>query len=183
MTASWKLAATSLTRLAIQVGGTCRAFCPARAYRTAVFRPEKLQISRSSCRNDRGKANAAGLPPRAARSISGPPGYPRPSRLATLSKASPAASSVVPPRSSLLERALATIKAGMPPRNDQSHARKDLAIGISELAGVKMTLEVIDGDQRDIECQRQGLGRRQPHDQGADQPGPRRHRHRPEIGQ
>ena len=45
-----------------------------------------------------------------------------------------------------------------------------------------MALEVIDGDQRDLQRQRQRLGGRQPDDQGADQPGPRRHGDRAQIG-
>ena len=47
----------------------------------------------------------------------------------------------------VLERAVAQIQAGVPARNDQSDARIDLAVGIGELAGVKMAFEVVDGDQ------------------------------------
>ena len=47
-----------------------------------------------------GSFNASDDPSRARRSISGPPGYPRPSHRATLSYASPAASSIVSPSTS-----------------------------------------------------------------------------------
>ena len=60
----------------------------------------------------------------------------------------------------VLERALATVKAGMPAGDDQAGAREHVAIGISELARVKMPFEMVDGDEWDLECQRQGLRRR-----------------------
>ncbi len=64
------------------------------------------------------------------------------------------------------ERALAKVKAGMPSGNDQARAGVNVAIGIGELARVKMTFQVIDGDERDLECQRQRLRRRQSRRQG-----------------
>ena len=61
----------------------------------AVFNPEKLKSSSSIC--GIGKLKRRGFPPRANLSIIGPPGYGMPKILADLSKASPAASSLVWP--------------------------------------------------------------------------------------
>src|SRR2546427_59957 len=68
--------------------------------RTAVLRPlkEKSNAARERRESPRGKSIACGLPERASWSMCAPPGYGRPSSLATLSKASPAASSRVWPR-------------------------------------------------------------------------------------
>lgn len=66
---------------------------------TAVFSPEKEKsyaASRGPVR-PRGKAMASGSPSRASRSMTGPPGKPSCSTRAILSKASPAASSMVAP--------------------------------------------------------------------------------------
>ncbi len=46
-----------------------------------------------------------------------------------------------------------------------------------------MTLEVVDGDQRDLECQSQALGRGQTHDERTHQTRPGSDRHRPQIGE
>jgi len=68
-----------------------------RYVKSAVFRPlnEKLRSPLSSI--GRGRLRCSGLPSLAAFSMAGPPGYPRPSILAALSSASPAASSSVVP--------------------------------------------------------------------------------------
>ena len=64
----------------------------------AVFRPEN-DISQFFCLvNGDGKLKAWGSPLSAFFSTTGPPGYPKPIILAVLSKASPGASSIVPPR-------------------------------------------------------------------------------------
>src|SRR5205807_2320759 len=62
-------------------------------YSSAVFRPLKLYSRPGS--EGRGRGWRLGLPVRAMRSSAGPPGKPRPSIRAALSKASPAASSRV----------------------------------------------------------------------------------------
>jgi hypothetical protein len=64
---------------------------------TAVFSPENENSKPLRSSIDRGNAIAFASPSRARRSITGPPGYPSPSSFATLSKASPAASSRVHP--------------------------------------------------------------------------------------
>ena len=75
---------------------------PRPASRTAVLRPEKEKSSRSSCSSGRGKLEALADRPiqRHAARPAGPPGWPRPRSLATLSKASPSASSMVVPQRS-----------------------------------------------------------------------------------
>src|SRR5881394_780985 len=88
-TASWKpraMCGRSRSRLS-----DARTACS-----TAVLSPEN-ENSNPSAIIGRGKVNRVGSPSRARRSIAAPPGYPRPSRLATLSNASPAASSRVWP--------------------------------------------------------------------------------------
>ena len=99
-TASWNEAATSAT------GPARRRAARASTQRaTAVFRPENEKSNVPSWPlGPRGKAIASGSPSRAARSIGGPPGNGRPSTRATLSKASPAASSTVAPKRDDLAR-------------------------------------------------------------------------------
>ncbi len=102
-TASWKDAATSATGTGSPESSrawTHRA--------TAVFSPEKEKSKRCRSRSrpelsPRGKSMATEDPDRAARSMCGPPGKGSPSRRATLSKASPAASSIVAPSGSTEE--------------------------------------------------------------------------------
>src|SRR5215472_12838728 len=91
-TASWNDAATSATGTGIPASlraSTQRA--------TAVFRPAKEKSSVPSWYLARGNLIAPGSPDAASRSIGGPPGNGRPSTRATLSYASPAASSIVAP--------------------------------------------------------------------------------------
>ena len=63
----------------------------------------------------------------------------------------------------------------MAARDDQPQARVDLPVGMRELAGIKMTLKMIDRDQRNSKHERECLGGGQPDHERADQPGPRRH--------
>src|SRR5204862_3932970 len=92
-TAAWNEAATSATSAASQ-GGPARE---ASAVPTAVLSPEKEKSNPGRSSIGRGKSNASARPCAASWSIGGPPGKPSPSRLATLSYASPAASSSVAP--------------------------------------------------------------------------------------
>ncbi len=55
-TASWKLAARSRDSVAADRRRARARSGREAAYRTAVFSPEKLKISRSSCKKERGKA-------------------------------------------------------------------------------------------------------------------------------
>ena len=64
----------------------------------------------------------------------------------------------------------AVVEAGVSSRDHQADAGIDLAIRVGELAGVQVAFQVVDGDQRDVQRHRQGLGRRQADDQGTDQP-------------
>ena len=91
--ASWKEAATSFFAY---VGVASKYLA------TAVFKPENENsnglVSQSLVVvNPRGKSIAVALPVFAIRSIAGPPGKPRSMMRAILSKASPAASSMVSP--------------------------------------------------------------------------------------
>ena len=74
-----------------------RAAAAGEPRRTAVFRPEKERSQPSRSSSGRGSAKRRGSPAAASRSTSGPPGWPRPRSFATLSNASPGASSIVPP--------------------------------------------------------------------------------------
>ena len=114
---------------------------------TAVLSPEneKSKRCRSRSRRDvrpRGKSIVTDDPDRASRSMCGPPGNGRPSSRATLSNASPAASSIVAP-----ERHDAVVRAGhvadpqqrrVPAADQQRDAR----------LGQRAVLELVDGDVR-----------------------------------
>jgi hypothetical protein len=77
----------------------CAAASRRTSVNTAVFNPLKL-MSRSPLSSiGRGSDTAPSRPASASRASAGPPGYPRPRSFAVLSKASPAASSLVSPRS------------------------------------------------------------------------------------
>ena len=102
-TARWKLAQRSASSWS---PGDHPSPCARTCRSTAVFSPLKLKshcpFFRGSLRSGcviraTGKRRARSLPVLARRSITGPPGYPRPSSFATLSYASPAASSRVRP--------------------------------------------------------------------------------------
>ena len=81
------------------------------------------------------------------------------------------------------QRAPADIEAGMAPGDDQADAGVDLAVGKSELAGVKVAFQVVDGDKRDVEREGQRLGRGQSYHEGADQPRSRRDRDHSQVAQ
>ncbi len=66
-------------------------------WRTAVLRPEKEKSQPGLRHIGRGNWQRCGSPPVAAFSTAGPPGKPRPSSLAVLSKHSPTASSMMVP--------------------------------------------------------------------------------------
>src|SRR5262249_37941769 len=84
-TAAWNDAATSAT----SASGLRRQYVT-----TAVFSPENEKSS-PSVAIGRGNGIASGSPRSDSASIAGPPGYPSPRNRATLSNASPAASSTV----------------------------------------------------------------------------------------
>ena len=67
---------------------------------------------------------AARCPSRARRSMIGPPGYPRPSSFATLSYASPAASSRVRPSSAYSPSGFDQVEAGVAARDDEHDGRQ-----------------------------------------------------------
>ena len=135
--------------------------------RAAVLRPEKLKgRRRESCRKARGTHKHAGLALFCAtRSSAGPPGKPRPSRLATLSNASPAASSIVPPSSSAARGPGAAVQGACarprPPAPLEGKRVDTVShpAGWGELAGVEVAFEVVEGHQRQALRQGQGLGR------------------------
>ncbi len=101
---SASISATALLEAGGDVGGVLgreRAGrrSAATSWATAVFRPEKEKSQPGRPQHGARECEAGrGRRPRASRSSAGPPGQPRPSSLATLSKASPMASSMVPPR-------------------------------------------------------------------------------------
>ena len=182
-TASWKLAATSLTRLAIQVGRNLSRVLSAQGIEDGRLQAREtpdqpIVMQERSGKGKRRRIAALG------RSLDlGTAGISQAEQAGHLIEGFARRVVGRAPEKLVLERAVAKVQAGVSPRDDQADAREDLAIGIRELAGVKMTFEVVDGDQRDLECQCQGLGRGQPHDEGPDKPGPGRHRHRPQIGE
>ena len=152
----------------------CPARCSASTCRaTAVFSPEKEKSNGASRGpvSPRGNAIAAGSPSRATRSMCGPPGNGSPSSRATLSNASPAASSIVAPsgvtgpaRSGHVEQ------AGVPAGDQQRQARRQRAV----LQGVDGDVrgEVVDPVQRHVPGRRVGLRRGHPDQQRPGQPGP-----------
>ena len=153
-----------------------------RARATALFRPAKEKCGSSDPFSGRGRGTARESPSSAARSTAGPPGKPRPSSLAVLSDASPAASSIVVARRAIGAGALrASSNLTMPARGKQQQVGKG-EIGIGKTRRKRMALKMIDRDQR-LAC---GMGERlaghQPHHDTANQPGPGwwRRRHRPQ---
>ena len=75
---------------------------------------------------------------------------------ATLSKASPAASSMVAAQQLEIQRAQAAIEAGVAAADDQADAGKDLLRAAGQPAGVDVGLQVVDGHQRDVAGPRTG---------------------------
>ena len=95
-TARWK--AAQMSARSARRRPPCAATAASRARSTAVFRPEKLMSKPGRSSNGRGSGTREGSPDAASTSTAGPPGWPRPRIFATLSNASPGASSMVPPR-------------------------------------------------------------------------------------
>ena len=169
-TASWKLAATSAT-------GTGSP--PAAAPRPSGRRPSSGRRRRSRTGasrgpvSPRGKAIAAGSPSRATRSMCGPPGNGSPSSRATLSKASPAASSMVAPSGGHRRR------RGRRRRSSASGRRRPAAPGTARAAGRARSVSTATCAARWLtpysglsSADRVGLGRGDADQQRAGQPGP-----------
>ena len=98
------------------------------------------------------KAKRRGSPVAASRSIAGPPGKPRPSMRATLSKASPAASSRVRPRRRYWPWPSARTRSVWPPETISATSGKRSARRLVEArpvqpVGVHVAFEVIDAQQ------------------------------------
>ncbi len=91
-TASWNDAHVSCRSASASPSGYASQWV-----RSAVLSPEKEKSGCSEWSIGLGNGNRSRTPSRASRSMRTPPGYPRPSSFATLSKASPAASSRVCP--------------------------------------------------------------------------------------
>ena len=131
---------------------TCRA--------TAVFSPEKEKSNGASRGpvSPRGNATAAGSPSRATRSMCGPPGNGSPSSRATLSNASPAASSIVRAERRDRARDVGHVEqAGVPAGDEQREAGRQRAV----LQGVDGDVrgEVVDAVERHVPGRGVGLGR------------------------
>ncbi|MFN8112164.1 MAG: hypothetical protein U0R51_03080 [Solirubrobacterales bacterium] len=102
--------------------------------------------------------------------IAGPPGNPRPSSRAALSRASPAVSSSVWPAIANLPSSRTSASSVRPPL--AIRARKGGSIGSAlEVGGGDVALEVVDGDQRLAGGGRERLRGVDADQQGADQPG------------
>ena len=93
--ACWKLALKSHTSFSNKP--PCFSVSSFRFRIKAVLRPENEKLQSSLSSKGRGKLKRFTLPFMAASSIAGPPGCCKPKRRAALSKASPGASSIVPP--------------------------------------------------------------------------------------
>ena len=93
-TARWNSAATSAFACASSVPAASRLRI---SVSTAVFSPEKLIARSPESIIGRGRDTAPSRPDSASFASAGPPGYGRPSSVADLSNASPAASSSVSP--------------------------------------------------------------------------------------
>ena len=88
-------------------------------FSAAVFKPEKEKSQLFFFVKGIGSLNFSVLPPNDKCSISGPPGYPNPNPLATLSKHSPAESSIVDPRVIKLFEFLTNTNAVFPPETSR----------------------------------------------------------------
>ena len=171
-TASWKLAATSAV-------GTSRPSASAvSTYRaTEVFRPEKEKSNRCRSRSrrpvsPRGKAIAVGSPSAAAGRCAVRPDRAATSSRATLSYASPAASSMVLP-SSVIEWATSSTCSSevCPPETSSArHGLRQRAV-LDQVDG-DVSGQVVDPVQRLVQREGQGLGGRQTDDQRAHQTRP-----------
>ena len=183
-TASWKDAATSAT------GTGSPARCRASTQRaTAVFSPENEKSNRWAARSfGGGQAAREGdrrpaSPARASRSMGGPPGNGSPSSRATLSNASPAASSMVAP-SGVTPRARSSTSSRR--RVAAGDQQRDRGLGQrAVLQGVHRDVrgEVVDAVDRFLGGERVPLGGGDPDQQRAGQPGPGGDRDRVDVGQ
>ena len=111
---------------------------------TAVFRPEKLNSSPARSSIGRGKSKRRAGPARPASPARGRPGYGRPSNLADLSKASPAASSRVSPSTLVLARPATSIEHGVPAGDQQRQVRERRRLGLQQRRQ-QVAFEVVDG--------------------------------------
>ena len=127
-----------------------------------------------------GNATASSLPLRARLSTIGPPGYPSPSSFATLSYASPAASSRVRP-DALVRAGLAHhIQARVAARHHERDQRQ-CDVAVLEKQRLDVAREVVHRHERAIERKRQRLGERHADEQRTDESGPLRHGDRVEV--
>ena len=108
-------------------------------------------------------------PSRATRSMCGPPGNGRPSSRATLSKASPAASSMVAPSGSTPSGHVGDLEQRRVPARDQHRQARLGQRAVLELVDGDVRGEVVHAVQRLAEAERQRLGRGDPDEQGAGQ--------------
>ena len=154
------------------------ASCRASTHRaTAVFRPEKEKSNRCRCMSrgpvrPRGKSIADRSPSWAARSIGGPPGKGIPSSRATLSNASPAASSIVAPKwFDVPGDVLDHQQRRMTARNQQRDGRLRQR-SVLQLVDGDVGSQVVDPVERFTEAYGDRLRRRHPDHQRARQPWP-----------
>ena len=128
---------------------------------------------------------ARGSPDAAAASICGPPGYGSPSSRATLSNASPAASSIVSPSSSTSEtRSRASSSDVWPPETSSATVGQfDLGAVVAQHVGTDVPDEVIDAVERQVERHGERLRRADSHHEGSGKTRAARHRDRVEVGE
>ncbi len=153
---------------------------------TAVFSPENEKPSAGSLApmSGRGKGTAAGSPLRAALSMDGPPGYGRPMSRATLSNASPAASSRVSDRCTIGVRTRSRTNSSevWPPDT----IRADRAVGqraVLERVGGGVPGQVVHAVERHAEAERERLRRRDADMQRGGQAGPGGDGDRTDVGE
>ena len=164
-TASWNDAATSATSIV-----TPARCCVSTHRATAVLRPENEKSKRCRSRSrrwvsPRGKSMATLLPLRAALSMCGPPGNGSPSSRATLSKASPAASSIVAPIGSTpTVTSVTSSRLEWPPETSMRQARLRQRT-VLELVDRDVGGQVVDAVDRLAEPERERLGAGDSHQQ------------------
>ena len=113
--------------------------------------------------------------------MAGPPGKPRPITRASLSNASPAASSMVEPMTSVLTPLADVHDLGVAPRGEQGHHRR-LELLELEKRRHQVALHVVDADEWELTGPGRGLGERVAHEEGPHQPGAGGRSHPVEIG-
>ena len=153
---------------------------------TAVLSPENEKSNRCRSRSrpvvrPRGKSMATRSPSRAARSTCGPPGNGRPSTRATLSNASPAASSIVAPSGrTSCGHVGHEQQRGVAAGDEQRQRRLGQRAVLDDVDG-DVGGEVVDAVQRLAEGDGERLGRGDADQQRAGQPRAGRHRDRVEV--